>query len=232
MNVKVLDYDAPFNYSAINNAAVRHASGEVLAFLNNDLEVINNDWLDEMVSQAMRPEIGAVGAMLYYPDDTVQHAGIVLGIGGQPGTPSVAGHAFKCAPRGSEGQRNRLRLVQNYSAVTAACMVVRRSVFEQVGGFNEAELAIAFNDVDFCLRVRAAGYRNLWTPFAELYHHESASRGLEDTPEKQARFAREVAYMRAQWGPLLDDDPAYNSNLTAEREDFSLAFPPRNRLTP
>lgn len=228
--VTVLDHDAPFNFSAINNTAARAASGELLAFLNNDLEVITPDWLDEMVSHAVRPEIGCVGAMLYYPDDTVQHAGIVLGIGGQPGTPSVAGHAFKCAPRGAEGHRNRLRLVQNYSAVTAACLVVRRSVFEQAGGFNETDLAVAFNDVDFCLRVRAAGYRNLWTPFAELYHHESASRGLEDTPEKQTRFAREVAYMRARWGAVLDDDPAYNPNLTAEHEDFSLAFPPRSRV--
>ncbi|QYM79768.1 glycosyltransferase [Horticoccus luteus] len=227
--VTVLDYDAPFNYSAVNNTAVRAAHGELLAFLNNDIEIISPDWLDEMVSHAVRPEIGCVGAMLYYPDDTIQHAGIVLGVGGRPGTPSVAGHAFKCATRGSEGQRARLRLVQNYSAVTAACMVMRRAVFDEVGGFNETDLPVAFNDVDLCLRVQAAGYRNLWTPFAELYHHESATRGLEDTPEKQARFAREVAYMRAQWAEVLDADPAYNPNLTAEHEDFSLAFPPRTR---
>jgi GT2 family glycosyltransferase len=117
--------------------------------------------------------------------------------------------------------------VQNYSAVTAACLVIRRQVFELVGGFNERALAIAFNDIDFCLRVRKAGFRNLWTPFAEFYHHESASRGLEDTPEKVARFAGEIAYMRRTWGPLLDADPAYNPNLSLQHEDFSLAFPPR-----
>ena len=165
--------------------------------------------------------------MLYYPDDTVQHAGAVLGLTGPAGKDGVAGHAFKGFKRGEEGQRNRLRLVQNYSAVTAACLVIRRAVFETVGGFNERELPVAFNDIDFCLRVRAAGYRNLWTPFAEFYHHESASRGQEDTAEKVARFQSEVGYMRRTWGALLDRDPAYNPNLSLQHEDFSLAFPPR-----
>ena len=227
IGVRVLDYDKPFNFSALNNFAAREASGELLAFLNNDLEVISPDWLDEMAAQALRPEIGAVGAMLYYPDDTVQHAGAVLGLTGPAGKDGVAGHAFKSFKRGEEGQRNRLRLVQNYSAVTAACLVIRRDVFEKVGGFNERDLAVAFNDIDFCLRVRKAGFRNLWTPFAEFYHHESASRGLEDTPEKIARFQSEVVYMRRTWGPLLDNDPAYNSNLSLQHEDFSLSFPPR-----
>lgn len=225
--VRVLDHDAPFNFSAINNFAAREARGELLAFLNNDLEVISPDWLAEMAAQALRPEIGAVGAMLYYPNDTVQHAGVVLGLTGPALRDGVAGHAFKCAPRGSAGQRNRLRLVQNYSAVTAACLVVRRATFEAVGGFNEADLAVAFNDIDFCLRVRAAGLHNLWTPFAEFYHHESATRGAEDSPEKIARFQRETAYMRHRWGDLLDHDPAYNPNLSLQHEDFSLAFPPR-----
>ncbi len=224
---RVVEFDAPFNYSALNNLAVRAAGGSVLAFLNNDLEVITGEWLDEMVSQALRPGIGAVGAMLYYPDDTVQHAGVVLGLTGPAGRDGVAGHAFKDAKRGSEGQRNRLRLAQNYSAVTAACLVIRRATFEQVGGFNEPDLPVAFNDIDLCLRVQAAGFRNLWTPFAELYHHESASRGAEDTPEKLERFAREAAYMRRVWGALLDRDPAYNPNLSLKVEDFSLAFPPR-----
>jgi GT2 family glycosyltransferase len=227
VNVRVLDYDAPFNFSAINNFAAQAATGSVLAFLNNDLEVITPDWLEEMLSQAARPEIGCVGAMLYYPDDTVQHAGAVLGLTGPAGRDGVAGHAFKCSKRGAEGQRNRLRLVQNYSAVTAACLMIRREVFTQVGGFNERDLAVAFNDIDFCLRVHAAGFRNLWTPFAEFYHHESASRGLEDTPEKIARFQAETAYMRQHWAPLLDNDPAYNPNLSLQHEDFSLAFPPR-----
>ncbi|HWL17252.1 MAG TPA: glycosyltransferase [Opitutus sp.] len=231
IKVRVIDYDQPFNFSAINNFAARAATGSVLAFLNNDLEVITPDWLAEMTAQALRPEIGCVGAMLYYPNETVQHAGVVLGLTGPAGKDGVAGHAFKGFPRGAEGQRNRLRLVQNYSAVTAACLVVRREVFDQVGGFNEADLPVAFNDIDFCLRVRQAGYRNLWTPFAELYHHESASRGAEDTPEKIARFQREAAYMRHTWGALLDNDPAYNPNLTLQHEDFALAFPPRAPAT-
>lgn len=225
--VRVLKYEGKFNFSAINNYAARHAHGEVLAFLNNDLEAIEPGWLTEMTSQALRPGIGAVGAMLYYPDDTVQHAGVILGIGGLNGSPSVAGHAFKDSPRGSEGQRNRLRLVQNYSAVTAACLVIQREIFEQVGGFDAKSLAVAFNDIDFCLKVRAAGYRNLWTPFAEFYHHESASRGIEDSSEKLDRFAAEIRTMRERWADVLDHDPAYNPNLTAEFEDFSLGVPPR-----
>lgn len=220
--IRVVDYPAPFSYSALNNFAVQHARGEILCLLNNDIEVITPGWLTEMVSHAVRPEIGAVGAMLYYPDDTIQHAGVILGLGG------VAGHAYLHQSRGHEGQKNRARLVQNYSAVTAACLVVRRAVYAQVGGLNESDLAIAFNDVDFCLKVRAAGFRNVWTPFAELYHHESASRGLEDTPEKQARFNREIAYMRRTWGALLDQDPAYNPNLSLEiGGKMGLAWPPR-----
>jgi GT2 family glycosyltransferase/glycosyltransferase involved in cell wall biosynthesis len=226
-HVRILDHDAPFNFSALNNLAAREARGSILAFLNNDLEVITPGWLDEMVSHAIRPEIGCVGAMLYYPDDTIQHAGAILGLTGPAGKDGVAGHAFKGFPRGHEGQRNRLKLVQNYSAVTAACLVIRRELFEAVGGFNERELAVAFNDIDLCLRVRATGCRNLWTPFAEFYHRESATRGPEDTAEKQQRFQSEIACMRERWAPLLDHDPAYNPNLTLQREDFSLAFPPR-----
>ena len=220
-NVRVLDYDAPFNYSALNNFAVRQVQAEVVVLLNNDVEVLTGRWLEELVSHAIRPEIGAVGAMLYYPDNTIQHAGIVLGLGG------VANHAFVNSPHGDPGQMNRARLAQNYSAVTAACLAVRRAVFEEVGGFNETDLAIAFNDVDLCLKIRAAGYRNVWTPFAELYHFESASRGKEDSPEKQARFAREVEYMRRTWGPQLDHDPAYNVNLALSVTGWDLAWPPR-----
>jgi glycosyltransferase involved in cell wall biosynthesis len=225
-SVRILRHEAPFNYSAINNRAVRDARGELVGLLNNDLEVITPGWLDEMAAQALRPGIGCVGAMLYYPDDTVQHAGCVLGIGG------VAGHAFKTHPRGTEGVFNRGRLVQNYSAVTAACLVVRKAIYEQVGGFDEQALAVAFNDVDFCLKVRQAGYRNLWTPFAEFYHHESASRGADDTPEKAGRFRAEVEMMLGRWGPLLRQDPAYNPNLSLEDENFSLASPPRTPLPP
>jgi glycosyltransferase involved in cell wall biosynthesis len=220
--VRVLRDAAPFNYSALNNRAVQAARGEIVGLLNNDLEVINGDWLEEMAGQAARPGIGCVGAMLYYPNNTIQHAGVVLGVGG------VAAHAFRDLERGREGRFNRARLVQNYSAVTAACLVIRKAVYEQVGGLDEAELAVAFNDIDFCLKVRAAGYRNLWTPFAELYHHESASRGADDTEAKQERFRRETETMLSRWGPELAADPAYNPNLTLELTDFSLAALPRS----
>jgi glycosyltransferase involved in cell wall biosynthesis len=219
--VRVLPYPKPFNYSAINNFAVQHARGELLALLNNDLEVITPGWLEEMAAQALRPEIGAVGAMLYYPDDRIQHAGVVLGIGG------VAGHAFKLFARGTDGAFNRARLVQNYSAVTAACLVIRKELFLKVGGLDEQALAVAFNDIDFCLKVRTTGVRNLWTPFAEFYHYESATRGAEDTPAKQARFRGEVEAMLARWQSILPVDPAYNPNLSLTSEDFALGFPPR-----
>lgn len=218
---RVLRHDAPFNFSAINNFAVRTARGELVGLLNNDLEVITPAWLDEMAAQALRPGVGCVGAMLYYPNDTIQHAGCIVGLGG------VAGHAFRDYPRGTEGKFNRARLVQNYTAVTAACLIVRRSIYEQVGGLDEKNLTVAFNDIDFCLKVRAAGHRNLWTPFAEFYHHESVSRGAEDTPEKHERFRAEVEYMLKRWPAEIRHDPAYNPNLTLEHTDFSLAAPPR-----
>ncbi len=220
-SVRVIPYAAPFNYSAINNHAAQHARGTVLGLLNNDLEVITPGWLDEMVSQALRPGIGCVGAMLYYPNETVQHAGVIIGLGG------VAGHAFRDFPRNTEGVFNRARLVQNYGAVTAACLVIQKKIFDQVGGLDEKNLSIAFNDIDFCLKVRAAGHRNLWTPFAELYHHESVSRGAEDTPEKHERFRAEVEHMMKRWATELKHDPAYNPNLTLELTDFTLAAPPR-----
>ncbi len=223
VTIRVVPYPHAFNYSAINNFAVQHARGTVVGLINNDIEVINPDWLEEMVSHALRPGIGAVGAMLYYPLNTVQHAGVVLGLGG------VAGHPFKEFPRGDQGQKNRLRLVQNYSAVTAACLVIRKDIFLEVGGLNEKNLAVAFNDVDFCCKLLKAGHRNVWTPYAELYHHESATRGIEDTPEKKARFQSEVDYMMATWPELLANDPAYNPNLTLVGEDFAPAYLPRTR---
>ena len=215
--VRVLRYDRSFNYSAINNFGVDEARGTIIGLINNDIEVISPDWLTEMVSHACRPEIGCVGAKLYYGNDTVQHAGVITGLGG------VAGHSHKYYPKDAPGYFYRLQLVQNLSAVTGAALLVRKAVYEQVGGLNENHLTVAFNDVDFCLRVGQAGYRNLWTPYAEMYHHESASRGTEDTPEKQRRFQREVAYMKGRWGNLLSHDPAYNPNLTLDREDFSLS---------
>lgn len=218
--VRVIRDNGPFNYPRINNRAVAACKGSVICLLNNDIEVITPDWLREMVSQAMRPDIGAVGAMLYYPNDTIQHAGVVTGVHG------VAAHVYSGMPRGYPGNLGRARIVQAMSAVTAACLVVRRKVYEQVGGLDE-KLAVAFNDIDFCLRLGAAGYRNLWTPFAELYHHESASRGLEDTPEKQARFFNEIRFMRKRWPGVLENDPGYNPNFTLYGEPYTLAFPPR-----
>jgi len=221
--VRVLRYDAPFNYSAINNFAVRQARGELIGLLNNDLEVIAPGWLEEMVNHALRPEIGAVGAMLYYPNETIQHAGVILGVQG------VAGHAYAHKPRGTAGQVGRAFLTQNLSAVTAACLVMRRALFVEVEGLDEKHLPIAFNDIDLCLRLKEKGYENVWTPYAELYHHESASRGSEDSVEKQTRFQQEIDYMQKRWGDSLQDDPAYNPNLTLESGDFTLAFPPRSR---
>ncbi|MDI5933043.1 glycosyltransferase family 2 protein [Halomonas kalidii] len=214
--VRVLRWDHPFNYSAINNFGASQARGSVIGLINNDVEPIDGAWLDELVSQACRPDIGCVGAKLYYPDGTIQHAGVILGLGG------VAGHAHRFFQRHEEGYGGRLKLVQNLSAVTAACLLLRREVFDAVGGLNESDLAVAYNDVDLCLKVREAGYRNLWTPHAELYHHESVSRGADDTPKKRARALREADYMRRTWGKLLDTDPAYNPNLTLIHEDFSL----------
>lgn len=214
--IKVLRYHYPFNYSAINNFGVQHAQGSIIGLINNDVEVVSANWLTEMVAHACRAEVGCVGAKLYYSNGQIQHAGVILGLG------HVAGHAHRFALRDSTGYFNRLKLLQNYSAVTGACLLVRREIYEQVGGLNEQDLPVAYNDVDFCLRVRAVGYRNLWTPHAELYHHESVSRGEDDTPEKKARFDKEVAYMRATWGKELDNDPYYNLNLSRLREDFSL----------
>ena len=218
---RVLRYDFPFNYSALNNFAAKAARGSYLCLMNNDIEVISEHWLDEMVSQAACIEVGAVGAKLYYPNDTIQHAGVILGMGG------IAGHLYSGMGRNSSGYMSRLMLVQNVSAVTAACLLVRKELYEEVGGLDEKNLPIAFNDVDFCLRLLERGYRNLWTPYAELYHHESASRGPEDTPEKKLRFRREMTYMQTRWGHLLQHDPAHNPNLTLGNSWPYLAAAPR-----
>lgn len=217
--IRVIRDDSPFNYSALNNNAVKESTGEIICLLNNDIEVITPDWLDEMVSHALRPEIGVVGARLWYPNDHLQHGGVVLGIYG------IAGHVFHNLTRSEGGYFARAWLTQNYSAVTAACLVVRKSVYEQVNGLEE-ELTVAFNDVDFCIRVRDAGYRNLWTPFAELYHHESATRGSDQTPEKIERFHQEISLMMERHGENLERDPFYNPNLDLYKP-FQLAAMPR-----
>ncbi|WP_341582299.1 glycosyltransferase family 2 protein [Marinobacter metalliresistant] len=221
--VRVLRYNAPFNFSAINNFAVAHARGQVIGLINNDVEPRQPGWLDEMVAQAMRPDIGCVGAKLFYPDGSIQHAGVVLGIGG------VAGHAFRFEPGSAEGYQGRLQLVQNYSAVTAACLLVRKSVYLDAGGLDE-HLAVNYNDVDFCLKVQALGYRNLWTPYAELIHHESATRGGNQSRRQRRQAAKEFQLMRRRWGQLLDADPAYHPALTRVHEDFSLASEPERGL--
>ncbi|WP_225776163.1 glycosyltransferase [Pseudomonas sp. Marseille-Q5115] len=222
-NVRVIRDDRPFNYSALNNHAVNIAKGDVIALVNNDIEVITPEWLDEMVALATQPGIGAVGARLWYPDNRLQHGGVVVGVGG------VAGHSHKYLPRGDHGYFCRSELIQEFSAVTAACLVVRKAIFQEAGGLDEENLVIAFNDVDFCLRLQELGYVNVWTPYAELYHHESATRGLEDTPAKKARFAAEVNYMKRRW-PQIQEDYCYNPNLTLDHEDFGLSWPPRVKI--
>jgi O-antigen biosynthesis protein len=227
-SVRVLSFDAPFNYPAINNYAVEQVSGEIVGLINNDIEVITPGWLEEMVSHAVRPEIGAVGAKLYYSNDTLQHGGVIVGLGG------VAGHSHKHFPREAPGYGRRLFLTQNVSAVTAACLLVRRQAYIDVGGMDADNLAVAFNDVDFCLKLVERGLRNVWTPYAELYHHESVSRGLEDSPEKMARFQAEMAYMMRRWGDRLRHDPFYSPMLSLDHEDFRPNFnamPPRPWLS-
>ncbi|MFM0152452.1 glycosyltransferase family 2 protein [Paraburkholderia sediminicola] len=219
--INVIRDDRDFNYSALNNATVKLARGEVIALVNDDVEVISPDWLAEMVSHALRPGIGAVGARLLYPNGTIQHGGIVLGVDG------VAGHAHRHLPGDSAGYCGRAGLIQSFSAVTGACLVIRKSIYENLGGLNETDLPITGNDVDFCLRVMAAGYLNVWTPYAELFHHESATRGVPDTAAKEAQAEREAAYMRAKWSHLIEHDRFYSPNLAVETEGFELGWPPR-----
>lgn len=221
VGVKVLRDDGPFNYSSLNNKAVKVAQGEVLVLLNNDTEVIEPKWLDIMVGHALRPDIGPVGAKLLYKDKTIQHAGVVLGMGG------AAGHANYKLTEKSHGYFGRASLTSNFSAVTAACLAVRRNLYLEIGGLDEVNLQIAFNDVDFCLRLGQAGYRCVYAPDAVLYHHESVSRGAEDDPQKRARFKKESEWMSNKWASLIESDPYYSPNLTLEHSDFSLAWPPR-----
>lgn len=214
--VHMVYWDGPFNYSEINNFGAAHAKGTYYLLLNNDTEVISPDWIEELLGYCMRPDVGIAGARLFYDDDTVQHAGVILGFG------SIAGHAFVQQPRSSSGYQHRIISAQDYTAVTAACMMVDKKVFDEVGGLSP-ELAVAFNDVDFCLKVGAAGYRIVYNPYAELYHYESKSRGLEDTPEKLARFNKEIETLESRWPEAFaKTDPYYNPNLTLKSQDFSL----------
>jgi GT2 family glycosyltransferase len=213
--VRVVTWNQPFNYSAVNNFGAANARGEYFLLLNNDTEMINPECIREMLGYCAREDVGIVGAKLFYGDDTIQHAGIIVGIGG------VAGHAFAGQPRTDYGYMSRAWCTQDYSAVTGACLMVKKSVFEEAGGLNE-DLAYAFNDVDFCLRVRELGYLVVYNSEALLYHYESKSRGLEDTPEKIDRFNREMDYCMKRWAKILKEgDPYYNPNLTLEWQDFS-----------
>lgn len=220
--LRVLPFSGPFNYSAMNNLAAAQAQGDLLLFLNNDMRVLHPDWLDEMAGHGLRPEIGAVGAKLLYPDETIQHCGLILGI-----REGVAESQFQGLPAQAVGFAGRTHTLQNVSAVTAACMLVRRTVFMDSGGFDELNLPVAFNDVDLCLRLGQMGYRVLLTPFARLRHLESASRGSDHTPANHPRFRRELDYMLRRWNRELAYDPAYNPNLSLQGADYAPAFPPR-----
>jgi GT2 family glycosyltransferase len=223
-NVRVIEYpDRPFNYSWVNNLGAAQASGDILCFLNDDTELIAPDWLEQLVARVSLPRVAAAGPMLYYPDGTIQHAGVILGLGG------IAGHACHREARGTCGYFGRACLEQQVSCVTAACMAIRAEVFRTLGGFDEG-LPLAYNDVDLCLRLRAAGWRIIWTPAAELMHHESASLGRHDRGAHAKQFACDVALLRKRWGSILEADPFYNRNLSLQRA-YRLAFPPRHSAT-
>ncbi|KKT69545.1 MAG: Glycosyl transferase family 2, partial [Candidatus Moranbacteria bacterium GW2011_GWF1_44_4] len=219
--VKLIKYDRPFNFSAINNYATKKCHGDYILFLNNDVEVISPEWLNSMVEHIQRKEVGAVGAKLLYFDNTIQHAGVVVGPGG------VAGHAFKTFSDEETGYFSHHHLIKNYNVVTAACILVKKEVFEKVGSFDESNLPVAFNDVDLCLKIREAGYLIVWTPFAKLYHYESLSRGndedfKESDPKEYERVMSERIYAKNKWKKYIENDPYYSPNLTQKKEDFSI----------
>ena len=212
-----------FNYPAINMYGVEYAQGEYLLFLNNDTEIVNEDCIEELLGYCMRDDVGAAGARLYYEDGSIQHAGVIIGLGG------VAAHAFVDTHPEDAGYANRIVMAQDLSAVTAACMMVKRTVFERVGGFDTS-YAVAFNDVDLCLKIREAGYLIVYNPYAELMHYESKSRGYEDTPEKVERFQSEIQRFHKRWEKILEEgDPYYNPNLTLDKCDFSLSIVSRRK---
>ena len=220
--VRVVEYEEqPFNFSRVSNLGARCARGRLLCFLNDDVQVITPEWLERLVARATLDGVGTVGAMLYYPNNTIQHAGIILGAGG------VVDHAFRDRLRGDAGYFGRAGIEQDYSCVTAACMAIDRKVFESVGGFDET-LPAAFNDIDLCLKLRRADMRIIWTPSVEMYHHESLTLGSKDSPARQKQFLRDIEIIRERWGDMLGVDPCYNPNLSLLHGFmFSLAWPPR-----
>lgn len=219
--VVVVDCSGPFNYSRINNQAAAKATGEILLLLNNDTEIIDPAWLKEMVRYLLQPDVAAVGAKLLYPDRTIQHAGVVLGMGG------VAGHLYLSESEKASGYYGALGIARDVSCVTAACMAIRKSVFDKLGGFNETDLQVAYNDVDLHIRIRQAGYRIIFTPFAVLRHHESKSRGADTAGKNLKRFQDEIKYMQERWGEALRGDPFHHPSLSLEHSGVELAFPPR-----
>ena len=211
-----LTLQVPFNFSFLMNKAVEKAKGEYIVLLNNDTEIITEDWMEAMLEQSQRKSVGAVGVKLLYHNDTIQHAGVVIGLGG------VAGHTFIGLPKDSPGHFYYIASTNNYSAVTAACLMVKKSVYEEVGGFNE-ELAVEYNDVDFCLKLVEKGYNNLYVPYVELYHYESLTRGHPHmTKESYKRHLKEIALFKNRWKSFIDNDPCYNPNLTLDATHFQL----------
>lgn len=216
--ITVVTYEGAFNYSAVNNLGIKHARGEYILLLNNDTQVITVNWMEELLMYAQREDVGAVGGKLYYADKTIQHAGVVLGLGAH----RTAGHSHYKQHRENLGYMGRLCYAQDVSAVTGACLLVKKSLFEEVGGLEE-DFAISLNDVDFCLKLREKGYLNVFTPFAELYHFESISRGLDDQGQKAQRYDRESQQFREKWKKVLEvGDPYYNPNFSLDRSDFAL----------
>jgi len=213
--IRFYEYDIPFNYSKINNYGVAKATGEHVVLMNNDIEVLNNDWLEGLLQHSQRDEVGAVGGKLYYPDNTIQHAGVIIGIAG------FAGHSHRHFPKESDGSMNRVVNIHNVSAVTGALLMVKRSLYFEVDGLDEVNLQVALNDIDFCLKLRKKGYLNIFTPYCEAYHHESMTRGYDTTLEQNRRFEQERNFFTKKWADILQKDPYYNKNLTLEREDFS-----------
>ena len=214
--IRVVTFEGKFNYSKINNFGVSLATGDYVLLLNNDTQVITINWMEELLMYAQRPDVGAVGGKLYYGDKTIQHAGVVIGFGG------IAGHTFIGLHKAENSYFHRAMSTQDYSAVTAACLMTKKALFDEVGGFTE-KLAVAFNDIDYCMKVRASNHLVVYNPYALLYHYESKSRGLEDTPEKVARFNREIKIFSERWPEILKDgDPYYNPNLTLRKSNFAL----------
>jgi GT2 family glycosyltransferase len=213
--------DRPFNFSRLNNDAFTRSKGEHIVFMNDDIEIVTPDWIERFLARMRLEGVGMVGPLLHYPTNHVQHAGVVLGVGG------VADHPYRFVPRGDPGYFGRALLEQDVSCVTAACAMMSASLFADIGGYDE-QLAVAFNDVDLCVRIRERGRRIIFTPDVEMTHHESASLGAHNSPERQEQFGREVAYIKSKWGGVLAEDPFYNPNLSlVSGRTFQLAFPPR-----